>query len=475
VLVRRAVAAALFVALCCAGAEAAARRGRITGLKVREDVGHSIVEVHADRPLSFTTLRLSGPPRVVLDFPDAEVEGVAREQEIEGGAVKRVGAAAVGAKTARVVIELFAEAEFDVRALGPRLDVRIAHPAEAPAAIAAQAAPAFPEPQQTPAAQAGADEPPESGARQREEQPAREQAIAQQAEQEAQARAAAERAKAEKEARAAERAKAEQERAALAKAEQEAERAKAEKEQAALAKAEQEAREAERAKADEARAAAERAKADAAARAGAEAAARAGAEAAEQPAVAARLADDDPRKSLPTVSLAGQGHRPRPLPEPPPPSDARAVARSEAHAEAGSERRAEAPAAAGEPPAAETASASIRTEQAEPHREPPRFSITGIGFRPGGGGAVLVRSDRPLEYGVSGEERAVLLHLRGAEIKRPNDRLPLDTRFFGGAVARVVPLVVPGGVDLRIELRSAAGYQLQQGEGVLSVTFASVP
>jgi hypothetical protein len=69
----------------------------------------------------------------------------------------------------------------------------------------------------------------------------------------------------------------------------------------------------------------------------------------------------------------------------------------------------------------------------------------------------------------------VLLHLKGAEIKRPNDRLPLDTRFFGGAVERVVPLSVPGGVDLRIELRGPAPYQLQQGDGVLSVTFSAAP
>jgi hypothetical protein len=100
-------------------------------------------------------------------------------------------------------------------------------------------------------------------------------------------------------------------------------------------------------------------------------------------------------------------------------------------------------------------------------------SITGIGFRPGGGGEVIVRSDRPLDYGVTGDGRAVLLHLRGAEIRRPNDRRPLDTSFFGGAVGRIVPQVVAGGVELRIELRAPVDYQLRQEDGVLAISFGA--
>ncbi len=85
---------------------------------------------------------------------------------------------------------------------------------------------------------------------------------------------------------------------------------------------------------------------------------------------------------------------------------------------------------------------------------------------------MIVRSDRPLEYDVSGEARAVLLHLPSAGIPRSNDRRPLDTSFFNGAVQRVVPLPVPGGTDLRIELRAHAEYQLAQNGSVLTVTFA---
>src|SRR5207248_9219566 len=92
----------------------------------------------------------------------------------------------------------------------------------------------------------------------------------------------------------------------------------------------------------------------------------------------------------------------------------------------------------------------------------PRRAITGIGFRPNAGGEVIVRSDQPLEYGVSGDDTAILLHLPSTGIPLPNNRRPLDTRFFGGPVERVVPLSVPGGTDVRIELRRHSEYQLAQ-------------
>jgi hypothetical protein len=103
----------------------------------------------------------------------------------------------------------------------------------------------------------------------------------------------------------------------------------------------------------------------------------------------------------------------------------------------------------------------------------PQRSITGIGFRPIGGGSVIVRSDHPLEYGVSGEENAVLLHLPSAGIPLANNRHALDTRFFNGPVQRVVPLAVAGGTDLRIEVLGHAEYQLEQSGTVLTVTFAA--
>jgi hypothetical protein len=100
-------------------------------------------------------------------------------------------------------------------------------------------------------------------------------------------------------------------------------------------------------------------------------------------------------------------------------------------------------------------------------------NITGIGFRPVSGGEVIVRSDLPLEYGVSGDDGAVLLHLPSAAIPIANNRRPLETRFFDGAVQRVVPVPVAGGTDVRIELREPAEYQLAQNGSVLTVTFSS--
>ena len=100
-------------------------------------------------------------------------------------------------------------------------------------------------------------------------------------------------------------------------------------------------------------------------------------------------------------------------------------------------------------------------------------SITAIGFRPVRGGEVIVRSDHPLDYGVSGDDRSILLHLRSARIPVANNRRPLDTRYFEGPVERVVPQPVADGTDLRIVLRAPAEYQLEQSGSVLTVTFSN--
>jgi len=98
-------------------------------------------------------------------------------------------------------------------------------------------------------------------------------------------------------------------------------------------------------------------------------------------------------------------------------------------------------------------------------------AITGIGFRPQAGGVVIVRSDRPLQYGVSSSDRAVLLHLPNAAIPVANNRRPLDTRVFGGPVQRVVPQEVKGGTEVRIELREPAEVHLNQSGSLLTLSF----
>src|SRR5207249_3393121 len=83
---------------------------RLLGLRAGGDAAAASIELLGDRPLSFTTLKLSAPPRVVVDFADTEVMPEARELAVEDGTVRRVAAAAAGQRTARVVIELAAEA-----------------------------------------------------------------------------------------------------------------------------------------------------------------------------------------------------------------------------------------------------------------------------------------------------------------------------------------------------------------------------
>jgi hypothetical protein len=98
-------------------------------------------------------------------------------------------------------------------------------------------------------------------------------------------------------------------------------------------------------------------------------------------------------------------------------------------------------------------------------------AINGIGFRPEGQGMVLVRSDRAVEYRVTRTDREILLHFDSAIISVANNRRPLDTRFFGGPVARIVPLASAAGTDVRIELREATEFHVQQTAGLLTVTF----
>ena len=300
--------ACLLLALAlAAGAE---EQGRLLNVRATGGEKDSSVEIEGDRPLSFTTMKLLGPPRVVVDFADTAVAVEQREVEIEDGVLRRAAVAPAGTRTARVVIELVADAEFDVRADGKRVEVRVARPG----AIAA------------------------------------------------------------------------------------AEPADAEAEKVA---------------------------------------------------------------SLPKISLVGSPRAEAPA-DAAQSSAAKAEARKQALAE---QRRREA-----------ADKAARKTAMADAGRKTALAAtrhITGIGFRPVQGGEVIVRSDQPLEYGVTGDGNAILLRLPGAAIPLPNNRRPLDTQFFDGAVKRVVPLAGEGGTDVRIELREHAEYQLAQTGSVLTVTFVA--
>ena len=331
-------------ALALAFGATADEQGRLIGVRIGGDDRTSGVVIESDRPLSFSTLKLLSPPRVVVDFADTEVAVEQRELEIGDGTLRRAAVAQAGSRTARVVIELVADAEFDIRSDGNAVEVRVPRP------VALAAGPA---PQPGPATQAG----PQTG-------PAPE----------------------------------------------------------------------------------------------------AGPEAEAQ-----KVA------SLPKVSLVGS--KPAVPPDPEAPVDEpqpSAAEKAAAMKKALSEQRALADQKRHKPAQA-TARVALPAAERPLQKPPPAQArhITGIGFRPIGAGEVIVRSDHPLEYGISGDGSAVLLHLPSAAIPLPNNRRPLDTRFFEGAVSRVVPVQVADGTDVRIELRGHAEYQLAQSGSVLTVTFSA--
>jgi len=390
---------------CCAFALAAAEeQGRLLGVRARADAKASVVEIDGDRPLSFTTMKLLSPPRVVVDFADTEVAAEQRELEIDDGTLRRAALAQAGSRTARVVIELSVDAEFDVRAEGNRVEVRVPRPGAVAAA--------------EPEGQGAGD-----------------------AEAEKVASLPKVSLVGSKPAQLPEDGRTDRQRTAAEKAE-------------ALKKtlAEQRKREA-----------AEKAARKLALKSGRKVVA---------PREAAKRPSEPAAKSEPAKSEPAKAERSVPEPAP------------SANVETAPKEPPSTPAAKPETPQLDIVPALPPAVAEKPPEHPPArpkaqvamagaHHITGIGFRPIQGGEVIVRSDHPLEYGVSDDAGAVLLHLPSAAIPLPNNRRPLDTRFFQGAVERVVPLPVAGGTDVRIELRQHAEYQLAQNGSVLTVTFSA--
>ena len=428
----------------------AQERGRLLGVRAGGDAAAASIELLGDRPLSFTTLKLSAPPRVVVDFADTEVMPEARELAVEDGTVRRVAAAAAGQRTARVVIELAAEAEFDVRAHGSRVEVRVPRIApllaqtesSAPAGTAppAEAAPgSAPSPAGSePRAGAAETGPTPSGGEQESEKRASPPAVSLLESHASRPESAPESAGAGSPSLAAPKtAAAPSKMTPPARLDPAAEKRRAREERiAAYAASQREAAEKVAAvqKAVRARrlAAEQKAAADKKARAvaAAEKAARSKQLAAEKAVAARRLAAEKAEQKKRAGAAAQK-------------TDA--------------DRRA--------------ARSAVRPQRKVAMAQ--RHAITGIGFRPINGGEVIGRSDQPLEYGVSDDDNALLLHLPSAGIPLPNNRRPLDTRFFGGPVQRVVPVARENGTDLRIELRGHADYQLAQSGTVLTVTFSA--
>ena len=382
----------------------AQERGRLLSAQAGGDAAESSIELVGDRPLSFTTLKLRSPPRIVVDFAETDLALPVRDLAVDDGTIRRVAAARAGQKTARVVIELAADAEFVVRAHGSTVEVRVPRiaplfaKAEPPGATAAEPA-AAPSPQRESSSAPSAAVPLVAAAARPIASPPPE-AVPQAGPSPAVAAVESRRAP------------------------------------------------------------------------------PGGADAPKISGAPAPDSESQKRASLPTVSLAGSG-APRPAPAESPAARRRREQEERVAAYAVAQRAAAEKAAAAQKSTRERRLAAVdKTAAADQKPGPalaaPRHFITGIGFRPEGDGAVIVRSDHPLEASVSAEGNAVVLHLASATIPLPNNRRPLDTHFFNGPVQRVVPLAVEGGTDLRIELREHAQYQLAQSVGVLTVTF-SVP
>ena len=443
-----------------AAAGLSAGAGRLLAVRPAGDAQASVIELVGDRPLSFTTLRLLSPPRVVIDVADADASGVAGAQVVDDGTVRRVGVASVGT-TARVVIELAGDTEFDVGAVGTVVQVRVARLAPL-VARGEPPPPARGPPVEVPPPAVRPDGPPARVAEppperrvalQEAQQPSRPPATLQAA---PPAPAPAEPRQATPVAIAAAPTvvipppSATAAPVVVAQVSPPPEKPAAETPPAASAS---------RARPPEVAATPP----PAVAKPPPVAITRAEPAAPPPPPTAAERAP-------PTTPPPAAARPPAPAAKPPP---ERRVARAEGGASREEVERARASIptvsiVASPPPAAAPAPA---TAAARPAPARTRASITGIGFRPSAGGIVLVRSDRPLDYAVTGADRVVVVHLRGAGIPLPTNRLPLDTRFFDTPVVRVVPEPVPGGVDLRIELRGLARYELSQSPGVLTIAF----
>jgi len=347
---------------------------------------------------------------VVVDFADTDVAAEPRELEIEDGTLRRAAVAQAGSRTARVVIELAVDAEFDVRAEGNRVEVRVPRPGavvdaephgEGAGDAEAETVASLPKVSLVGSKPA---QPPEDGRTDRQ-------------------RTAAEKAEALKKTLAEQRKREAEEKAARKLALKNGRKVAP---RAAPKTPPEPAAQVDRAvpqSSPDPAAKLERAVAE------------------PSPEAAAKL-ERAPQVTPPAPTAKIETPQPETVPAPPP-----AVAEKP---------REKAPAR----PKTRVAMAGAR-------------HITGIGFRPIQGGEVIVRSDHPLEYGVSDDAGAVLLHLPSAAIPLPNNRRPLDTRFFNGAVERVVPMPVAGGTDVRIELRQHAEYQLAQNGSVLTVTFSA--
>ncbi|WP_242336481.1 MULTISPECIES: AMIN domain-containing protein [Anaeromyxobacter] len=464
---------ALVLAFAGSSARAAGALNVVTAVEVKDEGAAVVLQVKGSKPPNFTTFSMADPPRFVIDLSEARLQGVPEDLVVRNGVVNLVKNLSYGSEAtaiARIMVAFQVEVDPpEVLAEGNTLVVRVAKPAGASPAVAADDG-------------ARAREAEEAKARAAAEKKAQEEAAARAAA-EAQARAEAEKAEAaaaaekarvaevaaaEEKARAAEVAAAEEKARAA-----EADRAKAGVEadaQPASAAAEEQSRaEAEAKGAAEARAAYEKERQEEVARSEAEAQARSRAEGEAREAEASARAEADRR------------------------AEEEAGARAAAEARAASER--ELAAANGKAAALDEAPAPERSRgaAAESHPEPaaavaetaaeasagrldvgaPRAQLREVGFKQMSGvSRVFVRTSVTPRFSVQDVgENVIRVELENTRATRRNDLRHLDTSFFSSAVAVVTPARRGSSYVLDIKLRERVPYQQRIEGDMLAIDF----
>ncbi len=446
-----------FIVIALLAAVTLGVRNELVAVTARSEARVDVVRVMAKHPLDFTTLKLEGPPRIVLDLPEAELGKAPAEVRMNDGLVRSIRAAVYGAGATaitRVVIELSEEAQFDVVALGVAIEVRVVRPPVVAKAKAAEETHALVE-------KKAADEEARRVLQVRADEEARviaEKKVADEARIALEKRAAEEEVRRAAQAKVAEEARVIAEKTGADEARIALEKRAAEEEvrRAAQAKVAEEARViAEKKGADEARIALEKKAAEEEVRRAAQAKV-----AEEARVIAEKKAADEARIALEEKAVEEEARRVLQV-------RADEEARVTADQKAADQARAIESARLREVAARATLPTVTLLAQVAPAEESPADivsaphvtssgEIVGIGFRSSGAIAhITIRTSGQLPFTIRDlSPTCVAIDFPGARIPVATNRLPLDTGYFASKVKGVRPHVDGRGASVEIDLKS---------------------
>ncbi|MBJ6765734.1 AMIN domain-containing protein [Myxococcaceae bacterium JPH2] len=457
-------------------AQPAADLNSITNVRVNGGT----VEISGSKKPNFTTFTMTDPPRLVIDIAEATFSGVPEEQQVGNGVVTGIRTASYGSDSsaiARVLIGYEREVETDIQASGNNLVVKVtggnavaaaekpAAAAEKPAAVAESAQTGAPA--NSPAGVSAAD----ATRAANEERQRQEQAAAAAAESARAERAAQEKAAAEATARAQADAEAERKRQDESRAA--AQRQEEETRAAAQAAAEERKRQEADARASAQAAAEERKRQDADARAAAQKTAE------EERRAAAQAAADEKRQKVEEARAEAEARKQAQAEAREAAADEKRQKAEEARAER--ERRQQEAVAAAETRsrpsqgsrAAESRHEAASSSQGVSEVSSRRKTMTLVGFQQQQGASrVFVRTNEPVRYTVSEQDKQVVLELENTRVEFTNNTRPLDTHFFATAVAKVE--ADPGAnrtVRVTIQLKESARFETRQDGNLITLDF----